>query len=217
MSYTTHPSSPVFVNSSGSSGYGGGGGGGSSISITSNNTMAGASGGAGPITFRQSIWPPVPRGETFDDADVLYPTGFRLHRPHHSFHFDVWREVCPESQRWGFISEASKGDPILVFGDRRDRDEFTKWLERYCARFQDNDIAACPLPSLPRGRMKGTVIPRPRAMQELQFASDDGLAEAKSIWAWIVGNAKRPVWFTNESVVFEREADAVAFRLRWSI
>lgn len=147
-------------------------------------------------------------GPSFHASTVHYQTEFALFRENHGFHFAVWRRAEP-CDDYGFVTELPHIDPHLAFASRRSRCQFLRWLDRYRHRFPDGDLTHHKIPPLPCGRLHGVVLPRPALFENLNAPV------AIAAWAWMTCHCKAGVWFAASHIVFQRETDAVAFKLRW--
>lgn len=146
------------------------------------------------------------------ETGPIYPTTFCLGDNQNSFHLRVWR-ASPQAgaacEHHGFVMIPDRLIARLAFTDPYEHAAFETWWRRYI-RFYG---PGCPVETtrLPfirhEGRITATTVDRVGCVE------DAAMIER---WAWITEqDCDGRVWFERDAILFESDALATAYRLRW--
>lgn len=142
------------------------------------------------------------------------------------FHFAIWLDnndvnyavVIPATERP--IYERSVSPHYILFNDKKDRINFTKWLNRYKKWFQNEEIENSFLPELPiSGSHTLHILKHNISAYDLAsgVASESFSDDFIKLWIWVIQNCKKPVYvLSTNSFAFSDAKDAVHFKLYWA-
>jgi len=174
------------------------------------------------------------RGE-LDPEATAYPMFLQPARPINGdgrhcmfFHFAMWLSANPTVNNFRMVVDGSitqspvvqlSGHPLVVlFGRRRDRTAFQRWLKRYQKWFGAYEVEHNYLPELPEnGSLRLNIVNTPFARTDFMSPDSfpDGFAER---WSWVITNCKTPVYLLpNRGFGFRSLNDAVHFKLAFGV
>lgn len=179
----------------------------------------------------------ITRGELVDLDRAVYPMLLRPEPAQHNqqrearhamlFHFAMWLNAHPDVRDFRIMIDGAtlespvvevRGHPIwVIFGKRKDRTAFTKWLAKYRAWFVDRPIEENFLPEFPEnGRVTVNIVSTPFMWQDFMMGADcypDGFSER---WAWVIEHCRKPVFLMpTRGLAFTNAEEGMHFKLRW--
>lgn len=140
------------------------------------------------------------------------------------FHFSIWLANNEDVTNYSVVIPAS-GYPIserdsphyILFGNKKDRTNFTKWLNQYKKWFQNEEIENSNLPELPiSGSHTLNILRHNTGMYDIASGSEFLSGDFIKLWTWIIKNCKRPVYvLSKNSFAFSNAKEAIYFKLYW--
>jgi len=168
------------------------------------------------------------RATGISDTSAAYPLLLKMHAHrkinYMLFHFSMWL-ATNDVTNYRVVIPAS-GNPIserdtphyILFNNKKDRTDFTKWLNRYKAWFKNEEIENNILPELPKyGSHTLHILSHNVAMYDFIGGQDSLSDEFIQLWTWVIKNCKKPVYvISNNSFAFTNSKEAVYFKLYWA-
>ena len=143
------------------------------------------------------------------------------------FHFAMWLSAHPNVSNYRLVADGGVAEnPVVelsghtlwvLFGEKKDRTAFTRWLARYSQWFSV-DPATSFFPELPEtGNLKISIVSTSFARQDL-FAEGmfpEGFVDR---WSWIINHCRKPVYLMpNRGFAFTDVKEAVHYKLHFGV
>lgn len=144
------------------------------------------------------------------------------------FHFAMWLSANPNVSNFRVIADGAIAEsPIvevggytlwIMFGERKDRSAFTRWMARYSKWFGGVDPTTTFMPELPEnGQIRicivSTSFTKYDVFNDQQFP--DGFVER---WSWIITNCRKPVYvMPQRGFAFTDVKEAVHYKLHFGV
>ena len=159
---------------------------------------------------------------------LLIPEGKeeRFRNNYMLFHFCMWlntNSVCNFKALFDFalaenpIVDSHRSKPIwIMFGNKKDRTNFSQWLKKYRTRFIGNQIENTYVPRIPLdGRYTLSYVEISLFDFDYSFGESNISEDAFEKWSWIINNCEKKAWCGDKFTAFSSDKDAVLFKLRW--
>lgn len=163
------------------------------------------------------------------DASAAYPLLMKVSTTRRKtncmlFHFSMWL-TTNDMPKYTVLIPAT-GNPVserdaphyILFGNKKDRTNFTKWLNQYKKWFQNEEIENSNLPELPiSGSHTLHILRHNTGMYDIASGSESFSGDFIKLWTWIIKNCKRPVYvLSKNSFAFTDAKEAIHFKLYWA-
>ncbi len=177
----------------------------------------------------------VNRGE-LDPESTAYPMYLQPARPvtgegRHCmfFHLAMWLSANPNVKNFRMVVDGALTEsPVcelralplwIMFGRRRDRTSFQRWLNKYRQWFAPHqEMEHEFLPDLPEsGQVKLAIISTSFTKMDIMFSDQKQFPEGfVERWSWIITNCKKPVCvMPNRGFGFRNVNEAVHYKLNF--